>query len=144
MQVVLIYSKQGQQCTAVISCHRGCNLENHNLPQPQGIPQGSDGHQNSPYIISVQEQIGTTCFQETALSCCLLPHLGNTQRTGISRTECKQTKGTALHILMGQFHFCHLKDQALEHDGKGRKSSRVQRNGIAQSWRAWATHFCSV
>lgn len=39
-------------------------IGNHNLPQPEGIPQGSDGHQNSPYLISVQEQIGTTCFQE--------------------------------------------------------------------------------
>lgn len=70
-----------------------------------------------------------------------LPRSGNAQSLGISKTESKHTKGTVLQILMRQFHLCHLNDQALEHDAKGRESSWVQWNEIVQSWSAWAMHF---
>lgn len=149
MEAVLIFSEQGQQCTAFISCHRGCNYRE---PQPTTAWRHTSGlwwtpELSLPYLCTGTDRNNLLPgeWQHFPAPVVLsLPHLGSSQSTGISRTECKHRQGTALHILKRQLHFCHLKDQALEHNGKGRESSRVQWNGIAQSWRAWATHFCSV
>lgn len=67
MEAVLIYFVRCCPCSTVTNSRREQELQlkgtgaYHSLPE--GIPQGSDGHQDSSYIISTWVQIWTTHFQ---------------------------------------------------------------------------------
>lgn len=87
MEAVLIYSEQDSSIQLLLTVAGAAIKRDCSLSQPGGIPQG---HQGSSDIISTQEQIRTTWFQQNdqhfpAPVVHSLPYQRNAQSLGISK-----------------------------------------------------------
>lgn len=147
MTTVLIYFEQGQQHTTNVC--RSCNWKG---LQPSTAWRHTPGLWWTPglflhYLCTGTEMINSLPGEWQHFPALLvhsLPHQGTAQSLGISNQNANTWREQYCKSSQDGSICATLRTRPWNMMEKDHEHSWVRWNEIAQSWRAWATHFCSV